>query len=166
MTRVDHTTNGSILLYSGALGFQRDEVGLASDLSKAIASRLGTYGAELFSHKIFSSLLDVSGFNILISAVLWRRIIPFALSYAGLRAAYKWSIRDQNATIVAECDIHALTLMCKAGYNMEREALLPWERNLEGSRQIVKHLELVKIDPAVSSHTQLTLQSVITLARL
>ena len=149
MLRVDSTPNRSILVYSGVIGPCRDEVGLASILSSAIADRLGNYNGEDFTRTRFNKMLWIPNFNFLISTILWRRLLPVTLPYAGFLAAYRWSIRDLNTTIEIERDTHALSLRCKAGYK-ESEALLFWDRSLEDLRQLVSQLELSKTNAAVS----------------
>src|SRR6266567_6716655 len=88
MRKIDAAMDGTTMIYSGGFALRRDQVGLASELSRAMADSIGGYSAEIFSHKIFYNLLCIPIFNFLISVMLWRGVLPVALPYVVVRVVY------------------------------------------------------------------------------
>lgn len=142
MTRIDTTLDGKIMIYSGGLRIYEDRVGLASVLSRAIADNIGGYRLENISNFFFSRLAYIPGLHFLIGTLLWKKIFPYTLPYFVALAAYTWSQHDKETKHATESDYHALTIMCRAGYNMRKESLLFWKRNMEAKKGNMRQLEL------------------------
>jgi hypothetical protein len=89
--------------------------------------------------------------------VLWGKILPYSLPFLAAFAAYAWTQIDQDMELLKERDYLALTIMCRAGYDMRHDPLAFWKRNIEEKENMLQKLKgiyahLDKSSRVVSEH--------------